>query len=440
MSDHRSDRRDFLKKSAALAAAGTALATLDPGTVQAAEAWTLPQAAHPGRRPHTAEPVRIGIIGAGGMGTEHARAFQRLTAAGTTDVQVAVLCDVCVPRLEAAGQALRKEGAHYDFRYCTDYRELLRDASLQGVLIATPEHWHARMGADAIRAGKDVYIEKPMTLRHEEAFRLRDVAAAHPERIVVIGTQYVMYSSYIDAQRLIAEGKIGKPVFSQTSYCRNSKDGEWLYYEIDPAWQPGVNLDWSAWTGPLGRQPWSPEVYARWRRYRKYSTGIIGDLLVHRITPLMMALDVGWPVRVVASGGHYVDGAMENHDQVNINIEFEKGHTMIVAGSTANEVGLETLIRGHRANLYLGGRRLTLRPERIYAEETEEQVIEGEDTGDPQDLLRAQWIEAIRTRGKSPSPIDLATQVMVAVDLASRSMWDGHAYGFDPGKLKARRI
>jgi hypothetical protein len=131
---------------------------------------------------------------------------------------------------------------------------------------------------------------------------------------------------------------------------------------------------------------------------------------------------------------------MENHDQVNINIEFEKGHTMIVAGSTANEVGLETLIRGHRANLYLGGRRLTLRPERIYAEETEEQVIEGEDTGDPQDLLRAQWIEAIRTRGKSPSPIDLATQVMVAVDLASRSMWDGHAYGFDPRKLKARRI
>jgi predicted dehydrogenase len=257
---------------------------------------------------------------------------------------------------------------------------------------------------------------------------------------MVVGTQYVTYSSYIDARRLIAEGKIGKPVFSQTSYCRNSKDGEWLYYEIDPAWQPGVNLDWTAWTGPLGKQPWSPEVFARWRRYRKYSTGIIGDLLVHRITPLMMALDVGWPVRVVASGGHYVDKAMENHDQVNINIEFEKEHTMIVAGSTANEVGLETLIRGHRANLYLGDRRLTLRPERIYAEEIEEQVLEGEDLGDPQDVLRARWIEAIRERGPSPSPIDLAAQVMVAVDLASRSMWDGRAWGFDPRRLKARRI
>ncbi|HSJ14511.1 MAG TPA: Gfo/Idh/MocA family oxidoreductase [Longimicrobiales bacterium] len=439
MNDDRSDRRDFLKKSAALAA-GTALATLDAESIGASELWARPGTApRPGART-SAEPVRIGIIGTGGMGTEHLRAFQRLNSAGRTDVQIVALCDVCRPRLEAAGHALREAGARYDFRYFTDYRELLRDASIQGVLIAAPEHWHAAMATLAIRAGRDVYIEKPMTLRHEDALRLRDVVAAHPERIVVVGTQYVTYPSYADAKRLIAEGKIGKPVFSQTSYCRNSKDGEWLYYEIDPQWQPGVNLDWNAWTGPLGRQPWSPEVYARWRRFRKYSTGIIGDLLVHRITPLMMALDVGWPIRIVASGGHYVDKAMENHDQVNINIEFENEHTMIVAGSTANEVGLETMIRGHRANLYLGDRRLTLRPERIYAEEVEEQTFEGEDLGDPQDLLRVRWIDAIRTRGPSPSPVDLGAQVMVVVDLASRSMWDGHAYAFDPRRLKARRI
>ena len=108
--------------------------------------------------------------------------------------------------------------------------------------------------------------------------------------------------------------------------------------------------------------------------------------------------------------------------------------------STANEVGLETMIRGHKANLYLGGRKLTLRPERIYAEEIEQLEIEGEDFGDTQDQLRIRWIEAIRTRGPSPSPIDLGAQVMVAVDLASRSMWDGRAYSFDPKKLKARRI
>ena len=87
------------------------------------------------------------------------------------------------------------------------------------------------------------------------------------------------------------------------------------------------------------------DVYARWRRYRRYSTGIIGDLLVHRISPLAMALDLGWPTRVVASGGHYVDTAMENHDQVLLTVEFEKGHTMVIAGSTSNETGLEILTK-----------------------------------------------------------------------------------------------
>src|SRR5690606_42068703 len=141
---------------------------------------------------------------------------------------------------------------------------------------------------------KDVYVEKPMTLRLPEARRRREVVRANPDAIVVVGTQYTMYPGYQEAQRLIAEGTIGKPVWGQTSYCRNSKDGEWLYYEIDPEWKPGVNLDWQAWCGPLGDAPWAPEVYARSRRYRRHSTGLTADLLAPRIPPLIMALDVGW--------------------------------------------------------------------------------------------------------------------------------------------------
>ncbi|HSR16032.1 MAG TPA: Gfo/Idh/MocA family oxidoreductase, partial [Gemmatimonadales bacterium] len=205
-------------------------------------------------------------------------------------------------------------------------------------------------------------------------------------------------------------------------------------------WQPGVNLDWTAWCGPLGEAPWSPEVYARWRRYRKYSTGIIGDLLVHRITPLLVSMDLGWPVRVAASGGHYIDKAMENHDQVNITVEFEKEHTMIVAGSTANEVGLETVIRGHKGNLYVGGRNTLLRPERLFADEVEERTVTGEEQGDSQDVLRLKWLECIRTRAPSPSPVDLGTRVMVIVDLATRSMWEGGAFGFDPATLEVRKL
>lgn len=428
-------RRAFLARTAAAAGA---LATIhvDPPAAQAAP---VPRAIT--RTPIRAdEPLRIGVIGTGGMGTEHCRAFLRMANDGRADVRIVALSDVCEPRLGSALKACMENGADYTIHAYRDYRQLLADPSIHGVLIASPEHWHARMVEDAIAAGKDVYVEKPMTLRLPEALRLREVARANPDVVVVVGTQYTTYAGYQEAQRLIAEGAIGKPVWSQTSYCRNSKDGEWLYYEIDPEWKPGVNLDWRAWCGPLGEAPWDPEVYARWRRYRRYSTGIIGDLLVHRITPLMMALDVGWPTRVVASGGHYVDKAMENHDQVNINIEFEAGHTMIVAGSTANEVGLETMIRGHRANLYIDGRRLTMRPERIYAEEIEEYTFEGPDLGNTQDLLRLHWLECMRSRGRPVSDVELGTRVMVAVDLATRSLWEGKAFAFDPATLSARSL
>jgi hypothetical protein len=131
---------------------------------------------------------------------------------------------------------------------------------------------------------------------------------------------------------------------------------------------------------------------------------------------------------------------MENHDQVNLNIEFENEHIMIVAGSTCNELGLETLIRGHKANIYLGGRNTTVRPERLFSEEVEERTIEGEDHGDDQALLRRRWIECIRTREPVPSPVELGAKVMVIVDLATRSMWEGSAFGFDPGKMKVKKL
>jgi predicted dehydrogenase len=267
-----------------------------------------------------------------------------------------------------------------------------------------------------------------------------DAARDHPERIVVVGTQFVLTPSTIEARRQVESGVIGKPVWSQTSYCRNSKDGEWLYYAIDPAWQPGVNLDWNAWCGPMPKDPWNPEVYARWRRYRKWSTGIIGDLLVHKITPLVHAIGLGWPVRVTAAGGHYVDKRMENHDQVNITVEFENEHTMVVAGSTANQEGLPTVIRGHKANLFLEGRRTRLQPEQLFANELEERTFDGEDHGDDQEALRLRWLDSIRTRQPSVSPVELATKVMVIVELATRSMWEGAAFGFNPANRKVRKL
>jgi predicted dehydrogenase len=280
------------------------------------------------------EAIRIGVIGTGGHG-DRARGVVRQHEPRGEVPRAGRGARGCLPVAARGGEGEGEtiQGASSVGTY-KSYKELLAQPDIHAVVIASPEHWHQQMAEDAIVAGKDVYIEKPMTLRLAQALRLMKVVEANPERILNVGTQFVMVPSYTAARDMIKQGVIGKPVWSQTSYCRNSKEGEWLYYEIDPQWQPGVNLDWDAWCGPLGKAAWDPQVYARWRRYRKYSTGIIGDLLVHRITPLLWSMDLGWPVRVTASGGHYIDKAMENHDQVNLTIEFENEHTMVVAGST----------------------------------------------------------------------------------------------------------
>ncbi|MCC7186468.1 MAG: Gfo/Idh/MocA family oxidoreductase [Acidobacteria bacterium] len=428
-------RRHFLKTTAAAAVA----AGLAGREAEAAEDLEpIPQAqARPALGPN--DVIKVAVIGTGGMGTGHAEAFARNARDGRP-VRLEALCDLCDPRVANAKARVDKiQGG--DITTYRRHEEVLARPDIHGVLIATPEHWHGRMAEAAIKAGKDVYVEKPMTLNLKDAQRLRKVVAANPSAIVVVGTQFVMTPSYVAAQKLIAEGAIGKPVWSQTSYCRNSKAGEWTYYAIDANWKPGENLDWAEWCKPLGKATWNPEIYARWRRYKKYSSGIIGDLLVHHVTPTVKALNVGWPIRVVATGGHLVDKAMENPDQINISIDFENDHTMVVAGSTCNELGLERIIRGHKANLFVGGRNAIIRPERIWADEIEEREIapEGE-VLDPQELLRRHWVDCIRTREKPMSDVELGTKVMVIVDLAQRSFWERAAFGFDPRSGKVRKL
>jgi len=431
-------RRDFLVRSGA-AAAGAALFGSLPGDSLFANETPIGAASN--RTPVGEDGVvRIGVIGPGGMGTGHVRSFLSMAKQGQQQVRIVAIAEVEQTRRETAKRICDEaQGADSCTAY-VDYTEMLARPDIHGVLVASPEHWHAKMAEDAILAGKDVYVEKPMTLRLPEAVRLRRVMQANPDMLLQVGTQKMQLPKFQAAQKMIADGKIGKPVFSQTSYCRNSRNGEWLYYAIQDYWKPGENLDWERWCGPLGERAWDPHVYARWRRYKDYSTGIVGDLLVHQITPLMMALDQGWPTRVQAIGGHYIDKAMENHDQVNIEVQFEKGHTMIVAGSTCNEQGLETMIRGHEGNIFLNGAHCEMRPERLFADEIDEETVECPNIGNDQDAHRRDWLDCIRSRRKPLADVELGTQVMVVVDLATRSMWEGKAFTFDPKTMRGSAV
>lgn len=428
-------RRTFLAQSAALASVAMIGSHAGAGSFSAANIIPTVKNAK-GTTPKPDEPIRMGIIGTGGMGGGHLNSIISLAQQGKTNTHIVAVCDVCDLKADDARRvAEEKQGITVDsYR---SYHDLLKRDDIHAVLIASPEHWHAQHIIDAMEAGKDVYSEKPMTLRLDQALAVRKAVLARPDRIFQVGTQAIMLPKYNKARDVVKSGLIGTPVWSQTSYCRNSTSGEWNYYGIDERWEPGKNLDWDAWLGDLGPREWDPKVYARWRRYKDFSTGIIGDLLVHVMTPLIFALDSGWPTRVVATGAHVIDKDMENHDQVNLNVQFEDGHTMLIAGSTANEVGLETMIRGHKANIYLNSRHVEVRPERIFVDDIDSERIECEDIGNDQDQLRLNWLESIRTREPAKSNIDLASKVMVAVDLATRSMWEGHAFSFDPDKMRA---
>ena len=444
-----SSRREFLRNTTAataslIAGAGalsrnSAQETPPPATPPVVEGQEQQPPPPPPPPPRPEPMVKIGLIGIGGMGREHINRFLALHKESKDNVRIVALSDVCKPRLDEAvefcAQQQAENGTPAVVSAHREYRELLANPEVQGVLIASPEHWHAQMAIDAVRAGKDVYLEKPMTLRLDDAFALwREQRST--DRIVQVGTQFVMQPKYAEAKRLISEGAIGHPVSSQTSYCRNTPIGEWNYYGVDEKVKPGEMLDWERWCGTLGPVPFDTLIFHRWRRYKRFSTGIIGDLLVHVITPLVWALDCGWPVRVTATGGHYVDKSMENHDQVNITVQFEKEHTLEVLGSTCNATGIETLIRGHRANLFLGGNNCDLKPEQAYAEEVEGQTAKFESVSD-QDLLRMNWLHCIRTREPCHSPVELATKVMVIVDLATRALWEGHTLGFSPASLSS---
>lgn len=416
-------RRDFLSQTAAMTVGGSLLAgcseTSKPVPKSGQRAPLGPD-----------DPIRMGMIGLGGMGGGHLRSTIAQAKEGTADVQVVAIAEVAQPRLEKALEVAGTQGAEVKTDGYADYKELLAREDIHCVLIASPEHWHAQMTVDAIAAGKDVYLEKPMTLRLDDAIWLNETVEENPDILVQVGTQYMMRKKYQHARELIKSGTVGHPVTSQTSYCRNSKDGEWLY-GIDESLEPGKNLDWEAWCGPLGLREWDTEIYHRWRRYRDFSTGIIGDLLVHQMTPLMYATDTGWPVRVTACGGHYIDKAMENHDQVTLTVDFENDHSMIVTGSTCNEKGLVEMVRGHKANILLGSNNCVMQPERLFVDDVDAETFECARINE-QPALRLDWLNCVRSREPNFSQVAHATKVMVIVDLATRSLWEGKAFTFDP--------
>lgn len=421
-------RRTFIKTAGAAAAAATA-----------ASAWK-PSAAYalaPGRVIGANDRINVGYIGLGRHAT--GRGLYHLTQlAGKKqeyNIENVAICDIYDGYIDNC----RKNHKFADSKVYRDYRKLLEDKDVDAVFISTPEHWHAIQSIEAAEAGKDIYVEKPMTRYFEETFKVRD-AVVKNKRILQVGSQGCSDPKWAKAGELIDQGKIGQILWAQGSYCRNNPGGEWNY-GVDEGANP-QNLDWQAFLGPAPKRPFDKERFFRWRKYWDYSTGIVSDLFPHRFHPIMKATGLAWPVRVTSNGGQYNPRSKKDRDvadTVFVTVDFlgPKGpYTLILAGCTENEYGLEDVIRGQKGTLLLSNNRIELRPQRPFADEIDpETVTIGGEFIEPH---HKNFFDCIRSRQTPNCDIELATRVQATIALAERAYRENKTMLFDPATMKVK--
>jgi predicted dehydrogenase len=235
--------------------------------------------------------VRFGMVGVGMQGSGLLS-----TAIALPGVQCAAACDLYDGRHVRA-----REIAGANLKTTRRYQELLADKDIDCIVAAVPDHWHRKIVVDAVSAGKDIYCEKPMS--HSVADGVAMVAAAKKSgRIIQIGSQRTSSVLCAKARELVAKGVLGDLQLVEGSLGRNNPTGAWVYPpppDVSPA-----TLDWDTWQGDVPKRPLDPKIFARWRCWKEYGTGVAGDLMVHLISGMLYTWGINEaPTRVVAMGG-----------------------------------------------------------------------------------------------------------------------------------------
>ncbi|MEZ5355614.1 MAG: Gfo/Idh/MocA family oxidoreductase [Bryobacteraceae bacterium] len=271
--------------------------------------------------------VNLGLIGAGGRGKYVMGIFQ-----DTKKVNVGAICDVYSARIDEAMQKAASKGAS-SAKGFRNHQELLQTRDLDAVLIATPDHWHMGTAIDALNAGKDVYVEKPLTLKMEEGPAIVKAARVN-NRICQVGMQQRSGSHYLQAkEEYIQSGKLGKITLARTWWHGNGAHLQ----QAPPALrtQP-TNLDWARFLGPVKWRDWDPQQFWNFRAYLDFGGGQVTDLFTHWIDVVHMFMDQDNPYSGVAAGGiyHYRDGRTAP-DTINVLLEYPGGKYSSEAGWTA---------------------------------------------------------------------------------------------------------
>jgi len=431
-------RREFIKKTATVAAALAAAPLLRP-TVYG-------QAPSTGKVLGANDRINVGFIGVGGQGMNAHVNISSKNAAGNNISQIAV-CDVWAKRTAYAKAFIEKAGTGANVAEYSDYRQLLERKDIDAVVIATHDPIHAAASIGAMESGKHVYCEKPLTRYLGEAFEVYD-AVKKTGKILQVGSQGTSAAAWHKAAEMINAGRIGQLVWAQGYYCRNNPKGEWNYpIDVDAT---AATVDWEKWLGPVKkRTKFDPQHYFRWRKFYPYCAGLLGDLMPHRLHPLMLAMGkTEFPSRVMSVGTKNVGtdkkfaGAYERDvpEHVELLAEFPSGVSLMLACSTVNARSPGFALYGHHATLEVGtsGERLELKPEKEFADEVDPETIEGLKPTEDIGAHHTNWFGAIRDSKIKPNcGIELAVRVQTVITLAEMSQRLGISCNFDE---KTRKV
>ncbi len=253
--------------------------------------------------------VQVGFIGYGLIGRQHVHDFKN-----QKDADLAAMCEVCQPRLEEGIAACGPGAKPYQ-----DFRKLLDNKDIQAIVVCTPDHWHALLAIMACAAGKDVYVEKPLTLFVKEG-RWMTQAARRYQRIVQVGTQQRSGPHYQHARQLTRDAYFGKVLSARMGSFRNVMPG----FGNPPDGPPPRDLDYDMWLGPAPQRPYNPHralYHFRW--FWDYSGGQMTNLAAHPLDVVHWYLDLQGPSAVTSAGGRLcLEDNGETPDTQDVLIEY----------------------------------------------------------------------------------------------------------------------
>ena len=380
-----------------------------------------------GGQPGANDRIRVGLIGCGGMGRANLN-----NCASQADVEVTGACDVWKERRDAV------VAQYPTAKPYSDYREMLQQDDIDAVIIATPPHWHCLLAVDACKAGKDIYLQKPMTRHLAESFAVKNAVRKH-DVICQVGTQIHASENYRRVVELVRSGNLGKiSVARAFSVMNQGTEG----IGNSPNGAPPEGLDWENWLGPLPERAFNPLIVKNAYEncsFMDSSGGWTPGMAPHLIDLPFWALDLGFPTMASCSGGRFtLSDAGDAPDMQEVVWQFPDvtlTWTMSLVSSFGFDFGRGA--RERRLGIYFHGVRGT-----VFSDYGKHEIVpEGDwmkDAVTPEPSIPSspgherEWLDCIKSRKQPSCNPEYHCKIDAAIELANLSMQLGRSIRFDP--------